>query len=278
MSSYENYGRVSGDYDATRCVIGLEIILGCLATGCGRLDRLRVLDAGCGTGNYARAIAAHVGKVEAVDLNPEMLGVARGKLAAEIEAGKAELHRSSLHELPLENDSIDGVMLNQVLHHLADDAHAGWPETRRVVAELRRVLRPGGVVIINICSHRQLREAWWYLALIPRAVEAMCARHIPLDALEKMLAAEGFTQCARVVPTDALMQGEQYFDPLGPTRAAWRHGDSIWALVDDAEMAAAAARLQALDDDAARADFVARHDRSRATLGQFTFLHARYRR
>jgi len=277
MSSYENYGRVSGDYDATRGVVGLEIILGCLATGCGRLDRLRVLDAGCGTGNYARAIAAHVGKVAAVDLNPEMLAVARGKLAAEIEAGNAELHRSSLRELPLETDSIDGVMVNQVLHHLGDDAHAGWPAKRSVVAELRRVLRPGGVAVINICSHRQLREGWWYLALIPRAVEAMCARHIPLDTLERLLSEEGFEPRARMVPTDALMQGTQYFDPSGPTRAEWRHGDSIWALVDEAEMAEATARWRALDE-AARADFVARHDRPRATLGQFTFLHAQYRR
>jgi len=113
------------------------------------------------------------------------------------------------------------------------------------------------------------------VTLIPRAVEAMCARHIPLAMLEDMLAAEGLAPQGRIVPTDALMQGRQYFDPLGPTREAWRHGDSIWALVDEAEMADAMTRLRALGDGRKQTRFVALHDRPRAMLGQFTFVHAR---
>ena len=80
MSAYENYTAVSADYDSTRVPIGVEIILGCLAAGGGSLASLRLLDAGCGTGSYTAVLRPHVGAIDAVDLNPSMLGVARAKL------------------------------------------------------------------------------------------------------------------------------------------------------------------------------------------------------
>lgn len=53
MNDYECYDRTSTNYDATRCAVGVEILLGCFASVGQPLETMTVLDAACGTGNYA---------------------------------------------------------------------------------------------------------------------------------------------------------------------------------------------------------------------------------
>ena len=114
-------------------------------------------------------------------------------------------------------------MVNQVLHHLPDAPHDRRTLLRRRCSgEFVRVLRPGGAAIINTCSHDQLRRGWWYAALIPEAVEAMCRRHADTTVLIGLLAEAGLTPAGRFVPSDALIQGDAYFDGRGPLDPAWR--------------------------------------------------------
>ena len=274
MSSYEDYTSTSRNYDGTRVPIGVEIILGCLA-GTGRaLDELTLLDAGCGTGNYTAALVERVARVVAVDLNPSMLDAARCKLAEWIERDRLEVHQCAIDGLPLAEQSVDAVIINQVLHHVADDANQGWPAIRRILAEIARVLRPGGVLVINTCSHEQLARGCWYASLLPHAVEEMCARHVPFHQLEAMLDACGFEVRGRIVPADALSQGDHYHDGRGPQREAWRHGDSLWAMAEPPELAAALARLQSLDTGGSLEQYVLEHDARRPHIGQSTFIHA----
>src|SRR5215212_271244 len=121
MSSYENYTQTSKNYDKTREPVGTEITVGCFAHAPAPLDRAVVLDAGCGTGNYARAMLNYVDRIAAVDLNPGMLQVAERKLAGPKAEGRVSFHRARIDELPFEDAVFDGVMINQVLHHLEDD-------------------------------------------------------------------------------------------------------------------------------------------------------------
>ena len=93
---------------------------------------MTLLDAGCGTGNYACALLPHVACIEALDRSAGMLEVAARKLAAAVAGGRVVLHRGSIDALPLADASVDGVMINQVLHHLPDDPHASWPAHRLV--------------------------------------------------------------------------------------------------------------------------------------------------
>lgn len=278
MSGYEDYTRTSELYDATRRPLGVEIILGCLSRQDRRLDELVLVDAGCGTGNYALELASRVGRVEAVDLNPGMLARASAKLAQHIAQGRVRIQRGSVDALPLESGSADALMMNQVLHHLNDDPGSGWPAVRSVMAEFSRVLRPGGVAVINVCSHQQLTSAWWYVALIPEAVARMRERHIPLDSLERIMSECGFEHAGRFVPVDGVMQGRSYFDPRGPLDPRWRAGDSIWALAEPDELERALSRIRDLDASQALAEFVRQHDAARGDIGQFTFICARKRR
>ncbi len=272
MSSYANYDLSSRHYDRTRLPIGSEIIIGCLAGQAKPLNRQVVLDAGCGTGAYTQAIADRVGRVVALDVNRRMLEIARAKCRPA--GGRIGFHQASIAELPLDAASVDAVMINQVLHHLPDKAAAGFPAHRRVIAECARVLRPGGALLINSCSHAQLRDGCWYSGLVPRAAKAMRRRFAPLEVVRRLLQETGFVYRGGFVPVDALCQGEAYFDGLGPLSKAWRDGDSLWALAGDAELDRACARIRDLDAAGVLKAFVAKHDARRRQVGQITFSFA----
>lgn len=271
MSSYEHYDKTATHYDRTRWPIGAEIITGCLAQGRVRLADMTLLDAGCGTGNYARALLPHVRRIEALDRSAGMLAVAGRKLADAVEDGRVGLHQGAIEALPLADASVDGVMINQVLHHLPDEA--GWPRHRRVLDACARVLRPGGVLVINTCSHAQIEQGFWPFHLIPRARAEILRRLMPLDALEAALSECGIAACGRFVPVDAVVQGGDYFDPRGPLRAAWRAGDSIWALVDQAELAEVERTLRDLDRRGELEAYLAEHDAMRPQIGQITVIY-----
>jgi len=275
VSSYEQYGSTSRHYDLTRRPVGTEIVLGVLAAGEQALDELEVLDAGCGTGAYLHALLPSVARITGLDGSEGMLARAAEKVGNELAAGRAVLTSGELSALPFAAASFDAVMINQVLHHLPDDASAGWPQHRAVLSELRRVLRPGGTLVITTCGQEQLRGGYWYYELIRSAAEALRQRYIPLPVLAEVLRDLGLVDVRRFVPLDALVQGEAYLDALGPLDPRWRDGDSVWALASDDERDAAVDRLRELADHDESTRFMQTHDARRPELGQVTVVAAR---
>ena len=91
MSQYESYDKAAGHYDTTRSAIGMEIWFGHLLANFSGLSGVRVLDAGCGTGNYAVALASVVGTVTGLDLNEEMLAEAQQRLGHHDQARESML-------------------------------------------------------------------------------------------------------------------------------------------------------------------------------------------
>jgi len=274
MSSYENYTKTAGTYDYTRHSVGIDIIAGCLGRSNVPLAQQLLLDAGCGTGNYSRAMIDHVGHIVAVDMNANMLNQARSKFP-EPSMSRVKFHRSSITQLPFKPSTFDGIMINQVLHHVTDDALSGFPETRAVIMEFARVLKPNGVLTINICSQQQLTRGFWYCALIPEEALSMCARHIPLAGLAALLEECGFENRGRIVPVDAVLQGPAYFNPRGPLDPSWRDGDSIWSTVPPERLEQICARLRQLDREGMLVEFFRAQDADREDIGQVTFIHAR---
>ena len=94
-----------------------------------------VLDPGCGTGWQAAGLARALpgARVIGVDLSAGMLAKARA-------AGAGPLAQADAARLPLAAGSVDLVVTRGVLHHL--------PDVVAALAEWRRVLRPGGAVVI----------------------------------------------------------------------------------------------------------------------------------
>jgi SAM-dependent methyltransferase len=113
----------------------------------------RVLEAGCGVGaQTAHLVAASPGAhVTAVDIDPVSLDRARERLAraarpaAEGAGGRVEWCRADVRRLPFPDDRFDHVFVCFLLEHLAAPAAA--------LAELRRVLRPGGTITVIEGDH-----------------------------------------------------------------------------------------------------------------------------
>lgn len=104
----------------------------------------RVLDAGCGSGAFLPRLAELVGaggQVDGIDLAEENVALA-GLRAAAAEC-PVETRQGSLLRLPYADASFDAVWCANTVQYLDDD------ELGRALAELRRVVRPGGVVAVK---------------------------------------------------------------------------------------------------------------------------------
>jgi len=104
-----------------------------------------VADLGCGTGRLAGLLAPFAGSLIGVDRSPEMLALARTRLAA---MENVELRQGDLEALPIDDATIDVAILSLVLHYV--------PDPGRALSEAHRVLRPGGrLLVLDIQEHER---------------------------------------------------------------------------------------------------------------------------
>lgn len=103
---------------------------------------MRLLDCGCGPGTITLGLAEVVapGEVVGIDIIEGQLAQARQE-AASRGLTNARFEAASVYALPFDDESFDAVFSNAVLGHLGDPAAA--------LAEMKRVLRPGGMVGIR---------------------------------------------------------------------------------------------------------------------------------
>jgi SAM-dependent methyltransferase len=99
-----------------------------------------VLDLGCGSGQNAAILAARGARVSAMDISPDLLGLAARRAQLDGLAPAITTLCGSAHAIPLPDASVDLVFGNAILHHLDLDL------TSR---EVHRVLRPGGRAIFK---------------------------------------------------------------------------------------------------------------------------------
>jgi ubiquinone/menaquinone biosynthesis C-methylase UbiE len=98
----------------------------------------RILDAGCGSGPVAETLRERGAVVAGFDSSAGMLALARRRLGDSVVLERAELGGS----LPFADAGFDDVVASLVLHYLED-----WTTA---LAELRRVLKPGGRLIVSV--------------------------------------------------------------------------------------------------------------------------------
>ncbi len=104
----------------------------------GDVNGHRVLDAGCGSGPLTSALRAKGANVTGFDASPAMVDLARNRLGQ-----GAAVHVADLAEpLPFDDAAFDDVVASLVLHYLPD-----WTAP---LAEIRRVLRPGGRLLLSV--------------------------------------------------------------------------------------------------------------------------------
>jgi ubiquinone/menaquinone biosynthesis C-methylase UbiE len=106
----------------------------------GRWDRARLLDVACGTGRFLREVKANYPRlhVTGLDLSPHYLSVARRELAP---WSRTRFVEGMAEAMPFAGAEFDVVTCIYLFHELPP------PVRRAAVAEIRRVLRPGGTLI-----------------------------------------------------------------------------------------------------------------------------------
>ena len=158
---------------------------------------LAVGDLGCGTGQLTEIVAPYVRRVIAVDSSSDMLAAARDRLT---EARNVDLRQGELESLPIDGGELDAAMLSLVLHYS--------PAPGRALAEVARVLRPGGrVLVVDMLPHdrqeyqQQMGHVW--LGFSERQIT-------------RYLSAAGFGDTrVRMLPTDPDARGPALFAAVG---------------------------------------------------------------
>ncbi len=163
------FDRFARFYDWFTPSVDASVLREALALADG--DVTRVLDVGGGTGRASRALSLPERVV--VDASAGMLREARARGLDTVRADAATL--------PVRDDAVDAVLVVDALHHVGDRAGA--------VREAARVLRPGGVLVVQEFDPTTLRgrllAAWEYLVGFDPTFD-------PPAALAEVIAAAGF--------------------------------------------------------------------------------------
>jgi ubiquinone/menaquinone biosynthesis C-methylase UbiE len=132
----------------------------------------RGLDVGCGPGQFTILLAERVRQVEmwGIDLAPTMIELARGHAARSSAAARLHFEVADVARLPFPDDHFDAVMSSGSIKH--------WPDQRKALGEIHRVLAPGGVAFIGemnrlappaaIAAQRGRLRHWLFRLIYPR--------------------------------------------------------------------------------------------------------------
>ncbi len=179
---------------------------------------MRVLDIGCGTGRLSRWIGERVGpRGSVVGIAPleGRIRIARSHGGAvRFEVGQAEALDA------FEDASFDAVCMSSVLHWVSDEA--------RALAEIRRVLRPGGRLGVTTVPHELSRVGTVALVLEPPLRRPPYAGHVDLSALGSA------KRCTSTDLVSQVLESRLELVELHITRHASRH-ESGEAFLDFAE-------------------------------------------
>ncbi|HEV2865430.1 MAG TPA: metalloregulator ArsR/SmtB family transcription factor [Allosphingosinicella sp.] len=142
------FAQHAGDWDALRSLhVAESEVEAAIARALGEAPLGRLIDIGTGTGRMIELFGPAADQSLGIDRSPEMLRLARVKLA---EAGlaSAELRQGDMYTLPLASGSAETVIIHQVLHYSQNPAAA--------VAEAARLLTPGGrLLIVDFAPHER---------------------------------------------------------------------------------------------------------------------------
>lgn len=140
LSTREGYDRWAQVYDdEDNPLVKLERRVTMTAQLLAALAGKEIVDVGCGTGRWTLALAAAGARVTAVDFSAEMLARARAKPGA---AQVSFVVHDITRPLPFAAAAFDGATCCLVLDHI--------PDPPATLAELARVVRPGGFVLITV--------------------------------------------------------------------------------------------------------------------------------
>ena len=287
-SSYEDYTSTSSTYDGYRRPIGLDIITNALTANASLRGKhspseFLLLDAGCGSGNYLKALVPQVvSSGIGLEFNEGMIAQAEEKFKGGYGGeSRVDIFQGSITALPFENEAFDAVLTTQVLHHLVKSPELSdrtvdmdFEAVALAASEVSRCLKPGGVWVISTQTPEQHEQGFWWAPVVPNAAKAL-AQHFPsMNLLKDMLKKAGFSSFSTVVPPEPLVDLALYLDIEGPFSQEFRNADSTWSLATETELEQGLAKLRAKIDDGSAQAWLREREAIRAEVGQTTTVVA----
>lgn len=174
------------------------------------IQNLQLLDMGCGMGGFAVAAARAGARVTALDYNPAYCAIAA--LRAARYALPLPVAAAAGEAIPLPDAAYDAVVCLDVLEHVQQ------PDA--LVAELHRVLRPGGVALITAINRFAFRDPHYHLPFI---------NWMPRPAAEALIALAGRHKGGAFRDRQRL-SAMHYYTWRGVRSLARRHGFALYDL------------------------------------------------
>lgn len=210
------YDRIGVDYDFTRACD--PIILSKIIELLNVPPNAKVLDIGCGTGNYTVAMSNHGFQMWGLDVSETMLQTAREKKSS------VNWCNGNVNNIPLKTNFFDGCICTLACHH--------FQNLQTAFQEVNRVINQGRFVILS-CSHKQLRHYWLY-KYFPNELELITSYMPDISVVIDSLCSSSF-RILRIDPyyiTSDLKDnflGARFEKPELYLEESFRNGMSIFA-------------------------------------------------
>lgn len=273
QSTYCDYNEAFIGYDQFRQPHGLENILKILRQSKVPIDEQNALEGGFGTGAYLDNIRHHVQMMNGVEGSDVGYQQTLQKVN---NATNVRLQRGDILQLSFPDKSFHAYMVNQVLHHLDHRNH--FQSINVFLSEASRVLKPGGQLIINTCSQKQLDPnsgSYWHYKYICPAAYSIQKHYIPIQELEIRLESLGFIEINYTISPEKIFYQRYYEDPSITLKPEFRKGDSTYSFLSEVELEESNRRLRKAIEEGSVYEVMNRATARAAEIGEAVIVSAR---
>lgn len=181
-----------------------------------------VLDAGCGAGHTALAVAPYAKQVYACDLTRPMLQQTE-QLAWSRRVANVSTQQVDLHHLPFKSASFDAVVSRYSAHH--------WADPQAALDGIARVLRPTGILLFSDIIAPESAHADSFLQTIETLRDPSHVRDHRIDEWQDMLAWSGFRESQLILRFELKMSFKAWLERMATPPV---YASAIRALIQQA--------------------------------------------